>query len=332
MANLREYFDTDFKYVSSVTRELILSWTGSVVTIDDVSTEIIMGGGYPMAVTNFRKEGISPRGHNDLSKYADFSLFQWKSESTKIYYSGHSDPESLTKFLSCFIGPCEEPLKWCIASLSIFDFALAVTSDFIEEHTNIPGEKPINSRDHAFIGRIFLYCDNELSEEDQKYINDYARKLHLRLQIRSTSYSEGKEQMETPLAFISHDSRDKQEIAIKIAQKLRSRACPVWYDEYSLNVGDSLRESIEKGIKECKKCILVLTPNFLSNEGWTKTEFNSIFTREIIEETNVVLPIWNNVEKQQVYEYSPSLVDKFALNWSIGEDAVVENLHKAIIE
>jgi hypothetical protein len=37
----------------------------------------------------------------------------------------------------------------------------------------------------------------------------------------------------------------------------------VWYDEFSLKVGDSLRESIEKGIKECKKCILILTQNYL---------------------------------------------------------------------
>jgi hypothetical protein len=59
--------------------------------------------------------------------------------------------------------------------------------------------------------------------------------------------------------------------------------CLVWYDQFSLRVGDSLRESVEAGLKECHKCILVLTPNFLSNKGWAKHEYSSIFTREIVE-------------------------------------------------
>ncbi len=63
----------------------------------------------------------------------------------------------------------------------------------------------------------------------------------------------------------------------------------MWYDEFSLRVGDNLRDSIEKGLKECRRCILVLSPNFISNKGWTKTEFDSIFTRQILEEERLVL-------------------------------------------
>ncbi len=69
------------------------------------------------------------------------------------------------------------------------------------------------------------------------------------------------------MVFISHDSHDKEEVASKIAIELTRRVCPVWYDEFSLKVGDSLRESIEKGLKECKKCILILSPSFLTNKG-----------------------------------------------------------------
>jgi TIR domain len=82
--------------------------------------------------------------------------------------------------------------------------------------------------------------------------------------------------------------------------------CWVWFDEYSLNVGDSLRESIERGIKECKRCILVISKNFLGNSGWTKGEFNSVFTRELLENKRLVLPVWHDVTAQEVYEYSPS--------------------------
>jgi hypothetical protein len=136
---------------------------------------------------------------------------------------------------------------------------------------------------------------------------------------------------EKPMAFISHDSRDKDAVARPIAIGLSKLVCPVWFDEFSLNVGDSLRESIEKGLKESKKCILVLSPRFLSNPGWTKVEFNSIFTREILEKKNLVLPVWYEVKKEEVFEYCPSLLDRLGIDWNLGEDEVVRRLHRAII-
>ncbi|MDP6102278.1 MAG: hypothetical protein QF579_03090 [Dehalococcoidia bacterium] len=52
------------------------------------------------------------------------------------------------------------------------------------------------------------------------------------------------------MALISHDSRDKDDVDCKIAINLNRMLCPVWYDEFSPKVGDSLREGIEKGLKE----------------------------------------------------------------------------------
>jgi hypothetical protein len=135
---------------------------------------------------------------------------------------------------------------------------------------------------------------------------------------------------ERPAAFICHDSRDKERVARPIAEGLSRLACPVWYDESSLNVGDHLRESIERGLKEAKKCILVLSPRFLANSGWTKVEFNSIFSRELIQRRNIILPVWAGVTKQSVLAYSPSLANRVAVNWRLGADEVVQRLYCAI--
>ena len=43
--------------------------------------------------------------------------------------------------------------------------------------------------------------------------------------------------------FISHASEDKKAIARPLADALRDRRVDVWYDEYSLKLGDSLRAS-----------------------------------------------------------------------------------------
>ena len=115
-----------------------------------------------------------------------------------------------------------------------------------------------------------------------------------------------------------------------LVQALSKLMCHVWYAEYALKVGDSLRESIENGLKETRKCILVLSPNFLSNAGWAKAEFDSVFTREILEGQKVFLPIWHNVTKREVYEYSPRLADKFALASTIGPENLARELHNVL--
>ena len=97
-------------------------------------------------------------------------------------------------------------------------------------------------------------------------------------------------------------------------------------------MGDSLRESIEKGLKESKKCIRLITPNFLTNQRWTKREFASIFTREVMKNEKLVLPIWHSVTAEQVYEYSPSLADRVARHWTTGnEQALAHEIRRIVL-
>jgi hypothetical protein len=180
--------------------------------------------------------------------------------------------------------------------------------------------------------RLFVYSETQLGGPELAQLKRRAADMGLRLQFRSMDHAEARSKYETPLAFISHDSRDKLDVARKIATKLQGLMCPVWYDEFSLTVGANLRDSIEGGLKKCKKCVLVLSPNFFSNCGWTKREFDSIFTREILEQRQLVLPVWYGVTKEAVYQYSPSLLNVKGLDWDqLGEDEVCRQLCQAIL-
>jgi hypothetical protein len=107
--------------------------------------------------------------------------------------------------------------------------------------------------------------------------------------------------------------------------------CPVWYDEFSLKVGDRLRENIERGLKECKKCIIVLSPNFCNNRGWSKREFDSISIRETLTNQNLILPVWHGVSKEEIFDYCPSLLDVKAVEWNkVEADDVCRQLGQAI--
>ncbi|WP_270834145.1 toll/interleukin-1 receptor domain-containing protein [Aeromonas sp. QDB07] len=121
---------------------------------------------------------------------------------------------------------------------------------------------------------------------------------------------------------MSHASEDKDDFVRPLAGILKEYGFRIWYDEFELEIGDSLRESIDKGLVTSRYGIVVLSPKFL-DKNWTKYELNSLVAREI-EGKKVILPIWHNVTRQQVMQYSPMLADKLALsseNMAINEIA-----------
>lgn len=181
-----------------------------------------------------------------------------------------------------------------------------------------------------FTRRIYLYIENTIDESTKNKLISFGQSLNFDIKIRDKSYINTCTDLAKPLAFISHDSGDKDSLVRELVNELNKLMCPVWYDEFSLKVGDSLREKIETGLKETKNCIIILSPDFLKNEGWGKREFDSIYTREIIEKNNVILPIWHNVNVKDVYDYSPILADKVGLNSSVGVKTLAKKLAEVI--
>jgi hypothetical protein len=110
--------------------------------------------------------------------------------------------------------------------------------------------------------------------------------------------------------FISHASEDKDEIVRPLAVALEGYGLDVWYDEFELGIGDSLRRKIDHGLANSRFGVVVLSEHFFS-KGWTNYELDGIVTRSISGEQQL-LPIWHRVTKADVMKYSPSLVDKVA--------------------
>lgn len=115
--------------------------------------------------------------------------------------------------------------------------------------------------------------------------------------------------------FISHASEDKDDVVRPLAAALKGHGLEVWYDEYELKIGDSLRRKIDSGLAKSKFGIVVLSKSFL-NKGWTNYELDGLVTKSVTQE-QVLLPIWHNISKKEVIDYSPSLADKLARNTSM---------------
>lgn len=112
--------------------------------------------------------------------------------------------------------------------------------------------------------------------------------------------------------FVSHASEDKDEFVRDFVKCLQENGVNVWYDEFTLRVGDSLRRSIDNGLKNSRYGIVVLSEAFFKKE-WPQRELDGLFTREINGE-KVILPIWHKISKNEVFKYSPLIADMLALN------------------
>jgi hypothetical protein len=110
--------------------------------------------------------------------------------------------------------------------------------------------------------------------------------------------------------FISHASEDKDAIVRSLATALAGHGLKVWYDEFTLRIGDSLRQKIDRGLATSRVGLVILSPDFIA-KGWTNYELDGIVTRTVSGE-QILLPIWHNITKQQVVDFSPSLADKLA--------------------
>ena len=125
--------------------------------------------------------------------------------------------------------------------------------------------------------------------------------------------------------FICHASEDKDDFVRPLAEQLRKSHLEVWYDEFSLRVGDSLRESIDKGLAKSRFGMVVLSPAFFKKK-WPKRELNGLVAREMSELTDVILPVWHNVSQADVIKFSPPLADKKAVESKKGLKVVCAEL------
>jgi len=112
--------------------------------------------------------------------------------------------------------------------------------------------------------------------------------------------------------FICHASEDKAAFVRPLADALRRLGLDVWYDDFSLSVGDSLSREIDRGIAGARFGIVVVSTAFIGKK-WPDHELRGLVNRDV-EEDFRILPVWHGVTKDAVRAFSPSLSDKMAID------------------
>ncbi len=60
----------------------------------------------------------------------------------------------------------------------------------------------------------------------------------------------------------------------------------MWFDEFSLQVGDSLRRAIDQGLAHSRFGIVILSPDFFEKQ-WPQWELDGLVVRQNSEPQNV---------------------------------------------
>jgi hypothetical protein len=125
--------------------------------------------------------------------------------------------------------------------------------------------------------------------------------------------------------FICHASEDKESFVRPLADALRSANIEVWYDAFSLKLGDSVRRSIDKGLSQSRFGVVVLSRAFFEKR-WTQYELDGLVEREMRGQDKVLLPVWHDVTADDVALYSPALAGRMAAVSSHGLEKVVDEI------
>lgn len=131
--------------------------------------------------------------------------------------------------------------------------------------------------------------------------------------------------------FISHATEDKDKVARPLAKALQKLGYEIWFDEYSLKLGDSLTAEIDKGLIECDYGVVILSKSFFSKK-WTQKELAGFVARETSPSTGktIILPVWHEISAEEIKQHSLTLADRIAVSTNGGLKKVVDEIVKVV--
>ncbi|MDO4569063.1 MAG: toll/interleukin-1 receptor domain-containing protein [Planctomycetia bacterium] len=153
----------------------------------------------------------------------------------------------------------------------------------------------------------------------QHFLPGTPGQIHLEMSIPVGTQQDSKTTEENTVLpqydfFISHASEDKESIAKPLYEFLTKKGAKVWYDDFTLTIGDSLRKSIDKGLISSRFGIVIFSEHFFK-KSWPQYELDGLVQKRM-KEDKAILPIWHNISLDTMQRYSPSLCDIIALKTS----------------
>jgi hypothetical protein len=199
----------------------------------------------------------------------------------------------------------------------------------VSEEEALAFQLPLDDSPFTDLGDDIERCKNRLvALAEELRLHPEARTMRT---AASAMAGEGKVKSTSDVSwdvFICHASEDKEPFVRRLAERLRAEGLKVWYDEFTLTMGDSLRRSIDSGLVSSGYGLVVLSHHSLTKD-WPQHEIDGLMALEVAGR-KVILPVWHNIDADEVRRRCPTLAGRVAAKSSDGTEAVVKALLRAI--
>lgn len=128
--------------------------------------------------------------------------------------------------------------------------------------------------------------------------------------------------------FISHAHEDKESFVRGLATELKKCGLSVWYDEWTLELGDSLRQKIDEGLARSRYGVVVLSRGFFA-KNWPQAELDGLMSRET-QGRKVILPVRHRITCDEVSAYSPILAGRLSVGTEAGIPTIAAQIHRIV--
>ncbi|MDR2354970.1 MAG: DUF1883 domain-containing protein [Clostridiales Family XIII bacterium] len=106
-------------------------------------------------------------------------------------------------------------------------------------------------------------------------------------------------------AFLLHYYKDRESMALPLAQALEAEGLPVFHDDFMLEPGDDLEDKIRNGITKYKFGIAVISRAFV-RIGWQAAGIRCLYD-ELASEYKDIYPVWHNITKNDLANFLPAM-------------------------
>lgn len=103
--------------------------------------------------------------------------------------------------------------------------------------------------------------------------------------------------------FLSYARLDGEEVATELRAELEHLGVSVWFDQISIQPGQSQSRQMDQGLLRARSGIALLTPAYLAGRFWTERELGALLAK------STLIPVLHNVTFDDVKEYSGILPD-----------------------
>jgi hypothetical protein len=124
--------------------------------------------------------------------------------------------------------------------------------------------------------------------------------------------------------FVSYASEDRGSIVEPLVRELERYCLKIWFDQWALSPGDSLRAKIDDGLANSQLGVVVLSQAFF-RKRWPQAELDALHALALAS-NRALVPIWHNITYVDVAAQSPLLAGVLAIPSQEGVLAIARRL------